>query len=115
MCRGACASFWNGGVLPPGDNVGGGCQRAECEPPLSICRFQWLDMRDCMPGDEKQERDETRLERLIQALEEDRLDSEGAQSRLLDTFQPIQFSADILDLLEDFTGREWVFDEGMRG
>ena len=84
---------------------------ADCEPPLSICRIQWLDMRDCVPVAEKEERYEAKFDRLIQALEGDRLDFEGAQSRLLDTLQPIRFSADILDLLEDFTGREWVFEE----
>ena len=34
----------------------------------------------------------------------------GAQSRLLRHLQPIEFSADLLKLLRDFTGRQWVFN-----
>ena len=84
---------------------------AESEPPLSICRLQWLDLRDCLPLSEKQAIYEARFERLLAALEQDQLDFEGVQSRLLRVLQPIQFSADLLNLLRHFTGRQWVFDE----
>ena len=83
----------------------------ESEPPLSICRIQWLDMRPCIPIHEKEEIYRPKFERLLEALEEDKLDFEGTQSRLLSALQPIQFSADILDLLRNFTGRRWVFEE----
>ncbi|HPG84427.1 MAG TPA: TIR domain-containing protein [bacterium] len=83
----------------------------ESEPPLSICRIQWLDLRDCIPIHEKETLYKPRFERLLKAIEEKQLDFEGSQSRLLQVLQPIQFSADILKLLKDFTGRRWVFDE----
>ena len=83
----------------------------ESEPPLSICRIQWLDMRECIPIHEKKALYEPRFQRLLKALEQEELDYEGLQSRLLRTLQPIEFSADLFKLLRDFTGRKWVFDE----
>lgn len=80
------------------------------EPPLSIYRLQYLDMQDTFPPEEKTVSYERRLERLILALEEKKLDFEGIQSRLLKTLQPISFVADLSKLLKDFTGRKWVFD-----
>lgn len=81
-----------------------------CEPPLSICRIQWLDMQDCVPIQERQERYEVKLVLLAEALEEDRLDFEGIQSRLLHWLEPLPFEADIAQHLARFTGRRWVFD-----
>src|SRR5690349_7460395 len=40
-----------------------------CEPPLSICRLQWLDMRDCVPLDTQSAKYEAKLEVLVAALE----------------------------------------------
>lgn len=77
---------------------------------LSICRIQWLDMRDCVPIQERQERYEVKLARLVEALEQDRLDFEGVQSRLLHRLEPLPFDADIAQHLARFTGRRWVFD-----
>ena len=82
-----------------------------CEPPLSIYRLQYLDMQGCFPPEEKLVTYEKRLERLILALEENKLDFEGVQSRLLKALEPISFAADISKLLKDFTGRRWVFEE----
>jgi len=81
-----------------------------CEPPLSICRIQWLDMMDCVPVQERDERYEVKLERLAEALERGRLDFEGIQARLLARLKPLPFDADIAQHLERFTGREWVFE-----
>ena len=83
----------------------------ETELPLSICRVQWLDMRVCIPIHEKESLYQPLFERLLKALEVGLLDFEGTQSRLLQTLSPIRFSADIVKLLKDFTGRQWVFDE----
>ena len=80
-----------------------------CEPPLSICRIQWLDMQDCVPVDERGERYEAKLDLLAEALEQDTLDFEGAQSRLRQVLDPLPFDADIAHHLERFTGRQWVF------
>ena len=79
-----------------------------CEPPLSICRIQWLDMRDCVPVENRQERYQAKFARLCDALEQDRLDFEGAQARLLQRLQPLPFEADIHQHLARFTGRQWV-------
>ncbi len=83
----------------------------ESEPPLSICRIQWLDMRECLPINENEAFYKPLFERLLRAIEDKQLDFEGTQSRLLSVLSPIQFSADIIRLLRDFTGRRWVFEE----
>ena len=82
----------------------------QVEPPLSICRIQWLDMRDCVPLSERKDRYQNRLESLIAALETGKLDHEGAQSRLLRLLNPLPFDADIAQHLPRFTGRKWLFD-----
>jgi len=82
----------------------------ESEPPLSICRIQWLDMRECIPIHEKEALYRPRFERLLKALEEGRIDFEGTQHRLLKALQPLEFDADILGHFAKFIGREWVFE-----
>ncbi|MGE5404177.1 MAG: TIR domain-containing protein [Candidatus Saccharibacteria bacterium] len=82
-----------------------------CEPPLSICRIQWLDMQDCLPLGDRRERYEARLMRLVEALEYDRVDFEGYQSQLLSILKPLSFDAEIKYNLDRFTGRTWVYDE----
>lgn len=81
------------------------------EPPLSIYRYQYLDMRDCYPPDEKNAIYIQRFERLLLALENKKIDFEGSQHKLLSALKPIEFSKDIAKLLHGFTGRRWVFDE----
>lgn len=81
-----------------------------CEPPLSICRLQWLDMQDCVPVLENKERYKKKLELLIQAIEKDQLDYEGSQARLLNWLEPLRFEAEISDHLKKFIGREWVVE-----
>jgi len=83
----------------------------ESEPPLSICRIQWLDMRECIPITEKGALYTPKLGQLLRALEEGELETKGIQSRLLGVLEPIQFSADVVKLLRDFTGRQWVIAE----
>jgi len=77
------------------------------EPPLSICRIQWLDMRDCISGGDKYD---AKLLRLQEAIELEKLDFEGGQARLIQRLRPLPFEADILPHLVRFTGRKWVFD-----
>jgi WD40 repeat protein len=83
----------------------------DCEPPLSICRLQYLDLRDCVPWPERGERYADRFEQLRAALEEDRLDLEGTQARLQHYLRPLEFDADFDRHLPRFTGRRWVFDQ----
>ena len=80
------------------------------EPPLSICRIQWLDMRDCVPHQDRRTQYEAKFQRLVEALEQNRLDFEGAQARLIQRLQPLEFDADIIRHLARFTGRRWLFD-----
>lgn len=80
-----------------------------CEPPLSICRIQWLDMRDCVPVAAQSDRYKLKFDFLIEALEEDKIDVEFTQSRLLEILKPLDFSADIAQHVPNFTGRQWVF------
>lgn len=81
-----------------------------CEPPLSICRIQWLDMQDCIPVAENPERYELKRNLLIQALEEGKVDFEATQSALFHHLQPLDFSADIAQHVQNFAGRKWIFD-----
>jgi WD40 repeat protein len=80
------------------------------EPPLSICRIQWLDMQDCVPIDDRSEKYEGKFQKLVDALEHDRLGFEGTQARLLEQLKPLPFDADIAQHLSRFVGRQWVFD-----
>lgn len=80
-----------------------------CEPPLSIYRIQWLDMKDCVPIQQRAEKYETKFEQLVEALEHNRLDFEGTQARLIKMLDPLPFDADILMHLPQFTGRQWIF------
>ena len=55
--------------------------------PTSICRIQYLDMRDAIPAAEKPERFQTKFLRLCRAIEHDELDFEGGQQRLMRMFR----------------------------
>lgn len=81
----------------------------DVEPPLSICRRQWLDLRDCLPLDERRERYQGKLPMLIRALEQPSLHLEGEQARLLRALRPIFYEQDIDHYLPRFTGRRWLF------
>jgi tetratricopeptide (TPR) repeat protein len=76
-----------------------------CEPPLSICRVQWLDMRDCVPLDAQAAKYEAKLEILAAALESAGPEFEGAFVRLSHVLEPLPFDADLLPHLPHFTGR----------
>jgi len=80
-----------------------------CEPPLSICRLQWLDMRDCVPLAQHEDRYRSKLSKLIAAAEKGVLDFEGSQASLLRHLNPIDFSTEIARHVPDFVGREWLF------
>jgi tetratricopeptide (TPR) repeat protein len=73
--------------------------------PTSICRIQYLDWRDAVPAAEKAERFTQRLTRLCEAIEEDKLDFEGGQQRLIRHLQPLNFDGDIQRHVASFRGR----------
>ena len=77
--------------------------------PTSICRIQYLDWRDAVPAAEKPERFAVRFERLAQAIEQDKLDFEGGQQRLLRSLQPLNYAGDIDRHVARFTGRATLF------
>ena len=81
-----------------------------CEPPLSICRIQWFDMRDCIPLQERLERYQTRFERLSEVIEQDRIDYDGSQARRLRLLDPLPFDAELAFHLPAFHGRGWLLD-----
>ncbi len=86
--------------------------------PTSICRVQYLDWRDAVPAAERGERFKQRVARLCQAIEEDKLDFEGGQQRLVRHLQPINFDGDLQRHVASFQGRaqlearmrEWLID-----
>ena len=78
--------------------------------PTSICRIQYLDWRDAVPVAEKAERFTQRMARLLEAIEEDKLDFEGGQQRLLRHLQPLNYDGDILHHVARFQGRTRLFE-----
>ena len=62
-----------------------------CEPPLSICRVQWLDMRDCVPLEAQGGKYEAKLAILAGALESEGPEFEGAFVRLIHLLEPLPF------------------------
>jgi hypothetical protein len=81
------------------------------EPPLSVCRIQYLDMRDCVPVEDRQERYKSKFDQLLQAIEHNRLDSASVQARLLSYLNPLPFEAEISQRLVRFIGRDWLVTE----
>jgi hypothetical protein len=79
--------------------------------PVSIFRIQYLDMRDAIPIALKKERYEGKLERLVQAIEHDKLDFEGGQARLKKLLRPLDFQSDRRRHLARFQGRSWLLRE----
>ena len=79
--------------------------------PTSICRIQYLDLRDVVPFNKYANTYLIRFNRLVEAIEEDKLDFEGGQTKLIRYLKPINFQADIGAHLSRFIGRKWIFDE----
>jgi WD40 repeat protein len=80
------------------------------EPPLSICRLQWLDMLNCFPAEQHEVQYQKRFEQLLTAIEVKQVPFEGVHQRLLNYLQPIAYD-DSAHHLSRFTGREWVMTE----
>jgi hypothetical protein len=80
-------------------------------PPTSLCRIQYLDLRDAIPVDGREAVYRVRLDRLFRAIELDDLDFEGGQARLIRWLQPLRFEQDIGKHIAQFSGRTWLFNE----
>ena len=81
------------------------------EPPLSICRLQWLDMRQCFPAEQHEDQYRKQFAQLVTALTEGQVPFEGVQQRLVNYLQPITYGDDLARHLPCFTGREWAITE----
>ncbi|BAI62457.1 hypothetical protein MCP_2385 [Methanocella paludicola SANAE] len=79
-----------------------------CEPPLSICRIQWLDMQDCLPVDRSPGPYEEKLKALLEVIEHGTESVAGAQARLAGALKPLSFDSEIKYNLHRFIGRTWV-------
>jgi tetratricopeptide (TPR) repeat protein len=77
--------------------------------PTSICRIQYLDWRDAVPAVDKPERFQVRLARLCEAIEQDKLDFEGGQQRLIRILQPLNYAGDMDRHVARFLGRTQLF------
>eukprot|EP00753_Platysulcus_tardus_P017243 PLAT6337.2.p1 GENE.PLAT6337.2~~PLAT6337.2.p1 ORF type:complete len:631 (-),score=335.61 PLAT6337.2:42-1934(-) len=79
-----------------------------CEPPLSICRIQWLDLMDTLNADGSLNsvRYASRAERLLAAVDGG-LDHEGNQSRLVLQLSPLSYDQELAahDMMR---GRDWL-------
>lgn len=82
-----------------------------CEPPLSICRIQWLDMQDCLPLEGKYERYQVKLDRLCDAIVHNKIELEGALARIKRHLKPLPFAGEVLFHLSKFTGRQWLLQQ----
>lgn len=80
-----------------------------CEPPLSICRIQYLDMTTCLPLEQNVGPYQKSFTRLLRALEENKLDYEGAQQLIKRSLAHFSMDSETAHLLR-FTGREWVIE-----
>jgi tetratricopeptide (TPR) repeat protein len=78
--------------------------------PTSICRIQYLDWRDAVPAAQKRDRFRVRMVRLCEAIEQDKLDFEGGQQRLLRILQPLNYLGDIERHVARFHGRKALFE-----
>jgi len=81
------------------------------EPPLSICRLEWLDMRQCFPVERHEEQYAKQFEKLVGALTEKMVPFEGVHQRLLNYLNPATSDDDLGRHTARFTGREWVMGE----
>ena len=78
--------------------------------PTSICRIQYLDWRDAVPAAQKPDRFLVRMARLCEAIEQDKLDFEGGQQRMLRILQPLNYLGDIERHVGRFHGRKALFE-----
>jgi len=83
----------------------------QVEPPLSIGRLQYLDMRQCFPADQHEEQYKRLLDQLLAALVQKQVPYEGVQQRLLNYLDPVSYGDDLNRHLARFTGRDWVMAE----
>jgi len=82
----------------------------QCEPPLSICRLQWLDMQDCLPMNLRYESYKRKFEKLLSGLESRSFEYDDEQKDLLRLLSPVDNSQEIFRHLKKFSGRKWLME-----
>lgn len=80
-------------------------------PPLSIYRLQYLDMQNSHNKTQITEDFSLDISKIINSIEnKSYLDKEGGSSSLINSLDPLDFSADLVLNQEWFTGRKWIFE-----
>jgi tetratricopeptide (TPR) repeat protein len=82
-----------------------------CEPPLSICRIQWLDLRSGYSDQGITGKFDDLLRQLAAALQSGQRDFEGSLSQLGRILSPLSFEVDASFHLRRFTGRAWIVEK----
>jgi hypothetical protein len=80
----------------------------EVEPPLSICRLQWVDMTTCLPLPNREDVFERQVGLLTSALERGEVAPGDVRGRLTRLLKPLDFEYEISSVLEDFATRPTV-------
>ena len=92
---------------------------AMCEPPLSICRIQYLDMQGCVPLSERTAEYSSQFDKLAHALESGGFARDDSPAVLkMRTLEPLDFTADLSAHIGSFIGRQWLLsaiDEWLSG
>lgn len=81
------------------------------QPPLSICRLQWLDLQSTLDNESNiiEEKYAIQLTNILSLLRGEKVISyEGQSLNLVKLFDPIDFSSDINRHVQTFVGREWI-------
>ena len=77
----------------------------DVEPPLSIARVQWLDLRDAVPLPERAARYSEQFDQLLRAIRGEPAIGEGVQGTLLRRLAPLPSGVEIREHESTFTGR----------
>lgn len=77
-------------------------------PPLSIYRYQWLDLTHFNSQSSTFEAD---FSKIIEAVEKKKCYQDENQSTIERLLEPLDYSSDIKYFLPSFTGRQWLFED----
>ncbi|MBM3404914.1 MAG: TIR domain-containing protein [Bacteroidetes bacterium] len=79
--------------------------------PFRLSQIHYLDMRDCVPAEKKEETYQLKLKSLIRALEDRVTDHHftlSEEGKMFKYLKPCEFEADFARHRTQFTGREWL-------
>jgi tetratricopeptide (TPR) repeat protein len=81
-----------------------------CEPPLCICRLQWLDLRTGYFQNSITDKLGFLIKELETALIENRVDFDGSLITLRNILSPLSFEAETFIHLKRFVERNWIIE-----